>query len=90
MVIRSTWRPFVVFTVALILAAGFCLFESHGGGGHHGGVSDLCLGMLAASVTIVVLVGLLPAGWVPALPPVPMAFTSLLVRKPPPKTAFVC
>lgn len=78
----------VIAIVLLTVAAGFCLFDQddHGAAGHQ--VPDLCLGMLAASVTVLPFVGLLAVGWTVNPPAVAAYVVGRHVPEPPPRSAL--
>ena len=61
----------MIATVFLTLAIGFCLFDQdeHDGAG----LLDLCLGMLAVSLTVVSVGRLWAVGW-GVIPPAPAAY----------------
>lgn len=70
----------------LVLAIGFCVFDSgdHDGMDDHASV-DLCLGMLAVSPPVVLTAGLPLTGCTSAYPLAPVREFSPHVPAPPPK-----
>ena len=81
-------RGAVIAAALLVLATGFCLFDQDEDGSG-GGVTppDLCLGMLALSLAVTALVGLLAAGWVVSPRFVVARAFALHVPDPPPRPA---
>lgn len=73
----------------LVLSIGFCVFDSHD---HHGmddrAVLDLCLGMLAVSLPVVLTAGLPLTGITSAYRLAPVREFSPHVPAPPPKRLF--
>ena len=71
--------------VVLVLAVGFCVFDSdHDGSGHHAMPPDLCAGLLTMSAAIVMLIGPVPGGWlVWEGRPVAHAISTRLLEPPP-------
>ena len=81
-------RGAVIAVALLALATGFCLFDQdEDGTAGHVTPPDLCLGMLAASLAIMPLVGLLAAGWAASLPFQAAYAAAICVPDPPPKPA---
>ena len=83
------WRKSTKFAalaaILLIAATGFCLFD--GVGHHHGTPSpDLCAGMLATTVMMLVVTALL-LEWSVATAPTLMLSRRSSVLEPPPKFA---
>jgi hypothetical protein len=75
----------VLAALLLVLAAGFCVFD--GGGHHHGSPSrDLCAGMLATTIMVLVVTSLL-LEWSVAIAPCTMVSRRTSVLEPPPKLA---
>ena len=82
-------RGAILGMTALVLGVGFCLFDaaSHDGADAHAAV-DLCLVLLAVSVSVM-LVASLPRSGVTRLQEVaPLHAFSPHVPTPPPKTSF--
>lgn len=79
-------RCLVISTALLVLATGFCLFDlDHEDADGHATQPDLCMGMLAVSLAVLLLVRPLAAGW--AINPVftaPLAVV-IYIPDPPPK-----
>jgi hypothetical protein len=76
----------VVVLIAVLAMAGLvCLLHDEGMNHQHVMAPDLCLGLLVASLTVVVLVRPLAPGWTIALPPAPAYATTLHLPDPPPK-----
>lgn len=83
-------RGLVLATVLLSLATGFCLFDQdHKGTSGHMGQPDLCLGMLAVLLVMVLLVQPLAAGWVMNLAEARPRTVTLHIPDPPPKHSSV-
>jgi hypothetical protein len=70
----------------LMLATGLCLFDQdeYGGAGHVT-PPDLCLVVLAASLAMMSLAGLLAVGWASSLSFAAACAAALHVPDPPPK-----
>jgi hypothetical protein len=78
----------VIAVVLLTVAAGFCLFDQDDQGAAGHAVSDLCLGMLAASVTVLPFVRLLAVGWTVNPPAVAAYVVARHIPDPPPRPAL--
>jgi hypothetical protein len=70
----------------LVASAGFCVFDVHDGDGHPG--LDLCLGMLAASMTVTLVARLPLIGLASTERFADILEFSPLVPAPPPKPPF--
>lgn len=66
---------------ALVLAAGFCLFDGHG----HDDALDLCLGMLVPALIALLGCRLRPSGMLAAFAPGALVSAALHVLDPPPR-----
>jgi hypothetical protein len=86
---RQSWgqRGALVALGFLVLAVGFCLFDSDGMDGHAS--FDLCLGMLVASLTIVFAARLPLIGSIAGVLLAPALEFSPHVPAPPPKPAVL-
>ena len=81
-------RGAVIAVAVLALAMGFCLFDhDEDGAGGHVAPPDLCLSMLAVSLSVIPLAGLLPVGWAVGLPVAAAHAAVRHVPDPPPKPA---
>ena len=88
--LRKLWwvRSLVMATALLVLATSFCLFDQdHDGTAGHVARPDLCLGMLAASLAILVLVRPLAVGWTVSLLVAAPHTVTFHIPDPPPKPA---
>ena len=83
---RQPWalETVLVGMAVLVLAVGFCVFDSHDASDGHG-VVDLCLGMIAVSLAVV-LPGLPLTGLTSAYPLAPLPSLFRHVPAPPPKS----
>jgi hypothetical protein len=80
----------VIAVALLALATSFCLFDrDEDGGGGHVTALDLCLGMLAVSLAILPLAGLLPVGWAVGSPFIAAYAVALHVPDPPPRPPWL-
>lgn len=88
--LRQAWwiQGATIAVVLLALATGFCLFdqEEDGAGGHMT-PPDLCLAMLAASLSVMPLARLLATGWTVSLPVAVPSTVALHIPDPPPRPA---
>ena len=84
---EAWWFPGAAAAVALLaLATGLCLFDQdEDGAPDHVMPPDLCLGLLAASLAVMLLTGLLPAGWAVVLPFAALYEVPLYSSDPPPR-----
>jgi len=80
----SAMQAAILGMAVLIFAVGFCVFDSHDGTDEHAGV-DLCLGMLAGSLIIVLVSGLPLTGLTSVYRLAPVRGFSPHVPAPPPK-----
>lgn len=82
------WQHAAIFgAVLLTLAVGFCLAGGEHGSMTHDGMSpDLCLGMLAVTLTVLRPWAPLMSGWVDARRPVALVPVPIHVLEPPPKS----
>ena len=86
----SGWFVFLALTIAVTATVGFCLFDhDHDGSDDHGVSVDLCLGMLVASLSVVLLTGLVSYGWAVIFRLEPVPVVGLRVPAPPPKSALL-
>jgi hypothetical protein len=88
--LRDRWwvQGAVITAALLVLATGLCLFdqdEDRSGG--RVPPPDLCLGMLALSLAVMPLAGLLAAGWTVSPPFATAHAVALHVPDPPPRPA---
>ena len=83
---REAWwiRGMVIAVALLTLATGFCLFDQddHGTAGQ---LPDLCLGMLAVSLTVIPFARLLAVGWTVSAPAVAAYVVARHIPDPPPR-----
>ena len=88
--LRDRWwvRGAVIAGALLVLATGFCLFDQDEEGSS-GRVMppDLCLVMLALSLAIMPLAGLLAAGWTVSFSFAAAYAVALNIPDPPPRPA---
>jgi hypothetical protein len=90
--LRSSWWVSGALVVAALiaLAVGFCVFDAdHGGTTDHAVPLDLCLGMLVASVTVVLLARLPLTGWVAAYHLLAVPSPAVTTPAPPPKSRSI-
>jgi hypothetical protein len=81
-------RTIILGLAVLVLGVGFCLFDTAGHDGADGHASvDLCLGLLAASVSVVLVASLPRCGSTRRQELSPVHAFSPLVPAPPPKTS---
>jgi hypothetical protein len=87
---REAWwvRGVVVAVVLLVLAAGLCLLDGddHDTAGQL--VPDLCLSVLAVSLTVMPFAGLLAVGWTRNAPDVAAYVVARHIPDPPPRPAL--
>ena len=76
--------------VLIALATGFCVFDAdHDGTSDHALPLDLCLGMLVASLTVMLLVGLPLTGWAAPYRLLAVPAPLLHTPAPPPKSILL-
>jgi hypothetical protein len=81
-------RTIILGLAALVLGVGFCLFDAPGHDGTDDHLSvDLCLSVLAASVSVVLVASLPRCGSTRRQELAPVHAFSPLVPAPPPKTS---
>jgi hypothetical protein len=88
----STRGILAVMALLLIASIGLCILDApgvhvngHGHGHDHDSPRDLCLGMVALSLVVVLLVRPLPSGWAVLLRAVAVAAESVRILDPPPR-----
>ncbi len=85
---HQSWLSTGAIAVVLVLAAAALVCLSHDGDmDHHRAMPpDLCLGLLAVSLTLVVLARPLVVGWALVLPLASAYATTIHIPDPPPKS----
>jgi hypothetical protein len=79
-------RVAIVAMTVVVLAVGFCVFDSHGHDAMDDNTSlDLCLAMLAVVLPVVLTAGLPLTGFTSVYPLAPVGEFSPHVPAPPPK-----